>query len=231
MTSSFILALAGGLLPALVWLLFWLREDWKHPEPNKLILKTFILGMLATALVIPVEKGVEIIFPAALALQVVIWAVLEECFKFCAGYIGGLRSVEDNEPVDPLVYMITAASGFMALENTLFILGPLLGHDFGQTLITGNMRFIGASLLHIVSSGIVGSFLAFAFYQSRIRRRAAAVTGLVWASLFHAAFNLLILYRDEQGLSTAFAAAWVGAVFLLWIFERAKALRPAQDGL
>jgi len=49
-------ALFGGILPALVWLVFWLREDKKNPEPKKLILRTFLFGMGAVMIVLFFQK-------------------------------------------------------------------------------------------------------------------------------------------------------------------------------
>lgn len=226
--DPFIYALLGGILPALLWLRFWLYEDRPNPEPNRLILRTFLLGMFSISMVIPLQKMVVIALPANLIIQIVLWAALEEGFKFLAAYFGGLHSVEDNEPIDPLIYMLTAALGFVAMENTLFILGPLLGADATQSLITGNMRFIGASLLHVVSSGILGSALAYSFYKNRSRKVSAWFHGLFWAVFFHAGFNILILFKADQGLSAAFIAVWLGVVALLWTFERIKTLRPGN---
>src|SRR3989344_644465 len=165
--ETIIYALLGGILPALVWLAFWLREDYKHPEPRGLILRTFFFGMLAVILVLPFQKMVDALIPGMTVVTILLWVVLEELFKFGAAYLGGLKSVEDNEPIDPIIYMITAALGFVALENTLFLFGSLVGKDIIGGLITGNLRFIGASLLHVVSSGIVGFSLAFSFYKSK----------------------------------------------------------------
>lgn len=229
--DPFIFALLAGILPAFLWLAFWLREDWQHPEPNRLVLKTFLLGMLSVAITIPLQQWVADAFAAAFVIQIVLWALIEESFKFLAAYFGGIHSVADNEPIDPLVYMLTAALGFVAVENTLFILSPLLENDAAQTLVTGNMRFVGASLLHVVSSGILGAFISFSFYRSRRRKWRAAFSGLAWATLFHASFNLLILYKNQAGLTAAFLAVWVGVVALLWTFERIKALRPQVAGL
>lgn len=219
-------ALLGGILPALVWLFFWLREDRRHPEPKRLVLKTFLFGMLAVPFVIPLQKGVENLFPAFLLLQILLWACLEEGIKFLAGYFGGLHSVEDNEPVDPLIYMITAALGFVALENTLFLLTPLLGDNLPQSIITGNLRFVGASLLHVVSSGLVGASLSFSFYTLRASRMKIILTGLLLAVIFHTGFNALILLWAEQGLVAAFIAVWLGVIWLLWAFERSKSVAP-----
>ena len=224
-------ALLGGILPALLWLSFWLREDRKHPEPKRLIGKTFFLGMLAVILVLPFQKGVEQLFPDAMMTSLFLWAVFEEVFKFAAGYFGGLHSVEDNEPVDPIIYMITAALGFVALENTLFILGPLLGEDVPRSIITGNLRFIGASLLHVLSSGLIGASLGFSFYKplrTRIRTVSLAMLGAI---IFHTTFNILILKWGDVGTMISFLSVWAGIVLLLLAFEMVKALRRGNTGL
>jgi RsiW-degrading membrane proteinase PrsW (M82 family) len=141
-----------------------------------------------------------------------------------AAFFGGLRSLEDNEPIDPIIYMITAALGFVALENTLFIFGPLISDDFTTSIITGNLRFIGASLLHVLSSGIIGVFLAFSFYKPKSVRIIMASFGLVLAIIFHTAFNLLIIHLDNLGAMLAFGLVWIGIVMLLLAFEKAKTI-------
>lgn len=222
--ETFGYSLLGGILPAFVWLIFWLREDRKNPEPKGAIGRTFLFGMLAVIFVLPFQKGVEMMFPGVAATALLLWALLEEVFKFAAGYFGGLHSAEDNEPLDPLIYMVTAALGFVALENALFIFGPLADQDITQSIITGNMRFIGASLLHVVASGIVGASLSFAFYRSRPKRVTAVTTGLVSAIVFHFLFNFLILKMGGIGTTIAFVGVWVGVAGLLLAFEKAKTL-------
>lgn len=219
-------ALLGGVLPALLWLFFWLKEDRKNPEPDRLIFKTFLLGMLSVLLVLPFQKGVEAIFPSLTVLSLFLWALLEEIFKFGAGYFGGLHSVEDNEPVDPMIYMITAALGFVALENALFIFGPLIANDAVQSFITGNMRFIGASLLHVVSSGIVGASLALSFYKSWYKRVSYVTCGLILAIAFHLYFNIMIINMGSTGTTISFVSVWVGVAALLLTFERIKRIAP-----
>ena len=136
--ETVIYALLGGILPALVWLAFWLREDYRHPEPRGLILRTFTFGMGAVILVLPFQKVIAVFLPGMTLAAIFLWVVLEELFKFSAAYIGGLRSVEDNEPIDPIIYMITAALGFVALENALFLFGTIVGRD----IIWGSARLI-----------------------------------------------------------------------------------------
>src|SRR3989344_3490536 len=232
MAQQIILALIGGVLPALVWLVIWLREDNKNPEPRRLILRSFLLGMAAVILVLPLQNGVEVIFTGSVTfVTLLLWAALEEVLKFFAGYFGGLSSREDNEPVDPMIYMITAALGFVALENTLFILGPLLGGDLGQSIVTGNLRFVGASLLHIAASGVIGVFLSFSFYKSKWVRIWAGLNGLAVAIIFHDAFNFAIIKYGDTGTYYAFLAVWIVIIALLLVFERVKALRAPNTGL
>ena len=222
--QTIVYALLGGILPALVWLMFWLREDYKHPEPRNLLLRTFLLGMVAVILVLPFQNLVDSWFPGTTLTAIILWVILEETFKFTAAYIGGLRSKEDNEPLDPIIYMITAALGFVALENALFIFGPLIGADITKSVITGNLRFIGASLLHTVSSGIIGVSLAFSFYKSRERHINSIALAFIAAVAVHTCFNLSIIYWNNAGTMLAFGLVWIGVIILLLAFEKAKTI-------
>ncbi len=223
--DTFIYALLGGILPALLWLAFWLREDYRHPEPRGLILRTFLFGMMSVALVLPFQKIVDSLIPGTTFMAILLWVVLEELFKFGAAYIGGLRSVEDNEPIDPIIYMITAALGFVALENTLFLFGSIAGENVAGSVITGNLRFIGASLLHVVSSGIVGVSLAFSFYKPMREHVLLTIAALTTAIVLHTGFNLSIVHWGNSGAMLAFGLVWIGVVLLLLAFEKTKTIK------
>jgi protease PrsW len=226
--DTLIYASLGGIVPALLWLWFWLREDKRNPEPKKLILKTFLLGMLAVLLVLPFQKGTDMMFPGMGIIAIFLWATFEELFKLFAGWFGGIRSKEDDEPIDPMIYMVTAALGFVALENTLFVLGPLVGENIPRGIMTANMRFIGASLLHVVASGIIGLALTQTFYSKPSEKWAALAFSFVLAVVFHTGFNFLIIYFGDIGMLLAFLAVWSGVIFLLWYFEKAKSIARRQ---
>ena len=217
-------ALLGGILPSLIWLAFWLREDYKHPEPRSLLLKTFLLGMGSVIMVLPLQKAIDTAFPGTVFVAIVLWVILEEVFKFGSAYVGGIKSLDDNEPIDPIVYMITGALGFAALENTLFILEPLIGKEIVSSVITGNLRFVGASLLHVVSSGIIGVALAFSFYKLKKEVVRNVLIALILAILFHTGFNVVIVNFGELGAMLAFGMVWAGVIALLLAFEKAKTI-------
>src|ERR1035437_2607020 len=125
--STIFWVLAGGFLPAILWLIFWLREDALNPESNFMILKTFLAGSLAVILVLPLEKIVDNYFPGMGFAPFILWAILEEGLKFLVAYFVALRTRADDDPIDPMIYMITAALGFAALENVLFIINAQIG--------------------------------------------------------------------------------------------------------
>ena len=226
--QTIIYALIGGVIPAFIWLAFWLYEDYKNPEPRGLILKSFLMGMIAVVLVIPLQKIVDGVFPNMVIIAIILWVVLEEVFKLGAGYLGGIKSREDNEPLDPLIYMITAALGFVALENTLFVLGSIVNNNILEGVLTGNLRFIGASLLHVVSSGIIGTALSFTFYQTKSIKRVVLVLAIILATIFHTIFNILIIYKGSTGGILAFGMSWIGVILLLVAFEKIKTIAPER---
>ena len=45
--NTLVLALLGGIVPALFWLWFWLREDRLRPEPKSVLFSAFVGGIIA----------------------------------------------------------------------------------------------------------------------------------------------------------------------------------------
>ena len=220
-----LVALLGGTLPALLWLAFWLMEDRCEPEPKRYIFFCFVLGMA----IIPIVLWGERLVAGHLTgpLLFVAWAAIEEICKFGAAYFAALRWSVFDEPLDAVIYMVTAALGFAALENTLFILNPLENGNVLQTIMTGNLRFIGATLLHTLSSATIGVALALAFYNRASIRRLAAISGLILAILLHALFNLSILGKGGSSIFWIFLLIWLGVVGVLLLVERVK--QPSRD--
>ena len=220
-----LIALAVGFIPALIWLVFWLFEDRRRPEPRHMIIRTFLLGMIAVPIVLPLEKlAVDAGIPVSFQLFF-IWAFIEEAVKFGLALAFVLRNSAVDEPIDLPIYMISIALGFAALENTLFLLSPVSDGKLLESIVTGNMRFIGASLIHVLSSAIIGGALAFAYYRETWDKMWFGAVGLILAVSLHAVFNLLIITTGASNILTVFLGVWVGIIFLLLALERVKALR------
>jgi protease PrsW len=219
-STQFLIAFLAGLIPALFWLWFWLREDKARPEPKALIASAFIAGMIIVAAVLPLQKfamsrfqGENLIF---------VWVIIEEVLKYSAALVVVLWHKAVDEPIDTIIYMITIALGFSALENALFIFNPLQDGDYLNSILTGNFRFLGATLLHVLASGTVGVFMALAFYKRDIIRIGAATMGLCIAIVLHALFNFFIMDASGDTVLGVFMFVWMGIIVLFLVFEKVK---------
>jgi len=228
-----LVAFLCGTLPALLWLAFWLLEDKRNPEPKRYIFFTFLAGMaVVLPIVLPLEKLVEmqaasVGYAREGLLVLILWALIEETFKFGAAYVAALHWRVFDEPLDAVVYMITAALGFAALENALFLASPIQNGQVLQTIITGDLRFVGATLLHTLSSATVGLAIAYAFRKGARARRRAAVLGVILATALHTVFNFFILAKGGSATFFVFLVLWLGIVALLLFVERFK--RPVLN--
>ncbi len=213
------------MIPSLAWLIFYLHEDMEHPEPKILIFYTFIAGAVVTLLVLGFQfaahswlraQGIATYsFTSFLFL-----AGIEEIFKFLAVYLTVSRRKEFDEPVDAMVYMIVAALGFATVENIGSIFqanaAPYLSPGPIETTV---LRFVGATLLHTLTSGVVG------FYWGKALAKHGSyagliVKGLLLATLLHTIFNYLIIKSEPLALPLVFLL-FVG-MFVLSDFEKLK---------
>ena len=220
---GFIYALLTGLLPSLIWLWFWLRED-KNPEPRPLLAALFVVGGLSVFAAWVAEQYVAAHVPN-ITSQYIWWAIIEEVLKFAVVAGIALHAESNDEPIDPMIYFITVALGFAALENTLFVLDPFLKGNVIAGLSTGNLRFLGATLVHAVSSASVGFMLGLSFYRSRISKFLAGIIGLAGACALHAAFNLSIINGGSADTLRAFAWIWGAVVIMIILFEEVKSVK------
>lgn len=232
--NTFVFAISGGLIPAIVWLWFWLQEDYKHPEPKLLVVTTFLGGMLFVPLGIIAEMftarilGVDIADAATYGLGMIIMAsLIEEAGKFFAANTISLHKRACDEPLDIMVYMISAALGFAALENALFFLNFIdQGAESGFLVQFLNLRFMGATLLHVVASGMMGGIMALAFYRSDGVRALYTAVGLITAVVLHAIFNYFIISAGANGSPLPiFLGLWIVTIALIVLFEKVKTIR------
>jgi len=218
-------AILSGLLPSFIWLWFWVREDRMHPEPRSLLIACFLGGMGAVFAAIFAEKYIASVYTDP-TIRYTLWAAVEEIFKFIAVAIVALRSRSNDEPIDAMIYCIVVALGFAALENALFIMGPLADGEIARSIVTGNMRFMGATLLHVVSSAAVGFTLGYVFYHGKVAKFIAIIVGLLGSIAIHAAFNLSIIEAGPAETLKTFSWIWGAVVIMIILFEEIKVVRP-----
>lgn len=214
-------AFLGGLLPSLIWLYFLLKEDSHCPEPRKIIVFAFITGMAAVPLALPLEQYARAHFTDS-ASVLIAWALIEEVLKYIMAASFVLWRNAIDEAPDYVIYMITVALGFAAAENMLFLLAPLVDGHLATTVFTGNLRFLGSTLLHVVASAAIGFSLAFSTRYHSVGRTAAAAFGLILATALHTAFNMLIIHSGTSTTLAAFFLIWMAAVIFFAAFEVLK---------
>lgn len=183
--------LSIALAPGIFWVWFFYKKDKYEPEPKKIIIYTFLLGVLATipagiinSLFVPSSlenAGILMIFFAAF----IVVGPVEEISKYLAIRVYALKSKEFDEPIDAMIYSVTAALGFATFENFLYI------SQFGPSLIL--MRAVTGCLGHAGFSGIFGYYLGKAkFSQPQIKNNNLILKGLAIAAFTHGLFDFVL---------------------------------------
>ena len=209
-------------MPAFFWLWFWLREDKQNPEPLPIILLAFVAGMAVVPLALPLQKLVLDTYSHTNLLF--LWVIIEETLKYILALGLIFWRHEVDEPVDMVIYMIAVALGFACLENALYMFNPFLLGDYFDVALNGALRFVGATLLHVLSSATVGIFLAFTFYKRAGTKLLASMLGLCLAITLHTIFNFFIMNSNGGSVLSVFLFVWVGVVILFFLFEKIKQL-------
>ncbi len=226
----FLLATLSGVLPAILWLWFWIhQEDSEKSEPRGLIFLSFLIGAITVLVAISLEK-----FSAGLihnhSLQILTWASIEEILKLLAVCIVIFSTNEVERPIDYPMYFIAVALGFAALENVLFLIKPLSVE--GTTivgLITGNLRFLGSTLLHSIASGMIGSAIGLALWRSPFTKKIYLFMGLIAAISLHTVFNFFIIEGAGANFIQVFGFLWIVAIINILIFEKLKRMGRTEE--
>jgi len=221
-STIFVIAFVAGLIPAIFWVWFWLREDSLKPEPYFLIAITFIAGMAVVPMALPLQRFAIELYPDTNVM--IMWVIIEELLKYAVALAVVFWNRDVDEPIDMVIYLIVIALGFAALENALFLFNPLIIGDYVNSALTGGFRFLGATLLHVLASGTIGMFLAFTYYRSKSIQLIAGTFGLFIAIVLHALFNFFIMGASGTTILGVFLFVWIGIIILFLLFERVKML-------
>ncbi len=176
-----------AVLPAAVWLWIFLRG--RHPN-RWLVLLTFVGGMLAAKLILiyqgywnetvnliffkvnPVDfrANIEGLFSQspllALFLSFVGVGVMEEVLKFIL-----MRFVSVNffRSIDDVIQLaIVSALGFAFYENVVYFLSQWGQLSTGNFFVLSAFRVTIVTMVHILSSGVLGYYYGMAFFASPV---------------------------------------------------------------
>ena len=196
-----------GLLPSLIWLVFYLIQD-KNPEPRGMIIKIFIYGMAITIPAALAQWGflefLKNFNLSSLWLMIIYFlcgvAVTEEIFRYLVVRFSVLRSHHFDEPVDAMIYMIIVGLGFAAIENILVLFSLNAPGLVGQTALTFFGRFFGATLLHALCSANIGFFLALSLAKIH-GNKLLLFFGISFSIFLHGLYNIAIAKGGLIGIT------------------------------
>ena len=232
MALTLIIASLCGILPIALWLMFFLWQDIKKPEPLRWIGILFLLGMAITPFVwfienhfinllqIDINTTLPFFISAFIYLGI---AGIEELAKFFSAAWFLKKNKYFDEAIDAMIYLIVLALGFAVVENILiFYQGISSGEHFLVTFQVTTLRFVGANLLHALSSGIIGFFWALKLVTGK--RRYLGI-GLILGILLHWVFNIAIINLGGDAVFLISLILFLVGIVILWAFDVLKQIK------
>ena len=194
--------------PGIFWFWFFTRRAVYRPGPRRLLVYTFLLGMVST-----IPAGIinaifldDSILDDTASLSSVATGMLfvvgpaEETCKFLAVRLLAYRSSYFDEPGDALVYSTAASLGFASLENLYYIL------MFGPAVM------IGRAPLSTAAHVVYGTFWGYALgEQVRTGKRHSwqTLAGLTAAAITHGISNVtLFLFWPAKIVLVVVGISW-----------------------
>jgi RsiW-degrading membrane proteinase PrsW (M82 family) len=211
--------LALTVLPGILWIWFFYRQDKYEKEPKQLVVKTFLLGAV---MVIPAGIA-ESPFRYALSgragllalfiVAIFVVGLIEEVLKYFAIKTSAYNNIEFDEQMDGIIYGISAGLGFAALENLMYL------SAFGTAV--GLIRAILTNLAHASFSGVVGYHLGLAKFHKE-QETAYIFKGLSIAIFLHGFYDFLVIGRIVP------PTVVVAVIFISYWYLKGK-IRLAQE--
>ena len=207
------------ILPSILIILFFVNSD-KFKEPKSEIIKVFIFGILITipAYILNTFLG-DFWYNNTKVSQNLISSFLtaapvEEGLKLSILYYFVYKMKDFNEPLDGIVYGVTASLGFATLENIYYVY--LLADHFQTTsMVLAVVRSFSAVPAHAV----FGIFMGYFFMKySFIKKGDNLFFAFIVPFVLHGCYNLFIASNFFVSLSLVIIA-WIVA---LRLFSRLK---------
>ena len=212
------------ILPSIVLVLYFIKSD-KFKEPNRIIIITFLFGVLIT---IPAGYLNSLIdknfatgerFNDALLSGFFGGGPVEELLKFSVLYFYILKEKAFNEPMDGLVYGILASLGFATLENLQYVF--YFDSEFWTAQEIAIFRSYSAIPLHGLCGAIMGFYFGqYAFSANKKYLGLAIIVPII----FHGSYNFMCDYNWYYAVSIVA----VGFIFALLLHRNLKLLQKEK---
>ena len=211
--------LLATILPSILIILFFVYSD-KFKEPKGEILKVFFYGILITIPAYFLNTYLDAFWynnfrvSEGLISSFLTAAPVEEGLKLSILYFFVYKMKDFNEPIDGIVYGVTASLGFATLENFYYV---YLLADYFETssMSLAILRSFSAVPAHAVFGVFMGYFfMKYAF----IKKRDNLLFAFVVPFVLHGCYNLFASSNFIVSLGLVIVS-WIIALIL---FSRLK---------
>lgn len=213
----------------MVWLAYFYARGSRYRQSFGNVLRVFMWGCAVTVPAVIVEglTGAGLIRGPLIhstAVSFFLIGPIEEFFKLLAVWVAVYRSQDFREPIDGIIYALSAALGFASVENLLYI------SKFGPEIVW--TRIMYATTAHVLFASMWGYSLGLARFQ-REGELLTVGKGLVVAALLHGAYDAVAaIYQQAAKISLLPLMA-----LMIWLmyrrvreFRRTSPFRPIGDG-
>lgn len=235
--NQLIVTVSAAVIPAVFLVVYFWKSD-RFPEPPKVVMTTFILGILSiipsTIFALPfyvISQKIQNPYLYGIWQAFMCAAIPEESAKFLVIFFYCYKHPALDEVMDGFVYGATASLGFAALENIMYVA------DGGLSVAV--TRAFTSVPAHAFFGMFTGYYLAV-YKMTSVKKKSILMKGLMTAVLLHGLYDvpLLMLRRVVEikyhapplFYSGSAIASW-GIIFFMYRIglNNLKAIKREQD--
>lgn len=203
---SLLLLMLLSIIPGVLWVNYFAKND-RNREPPRMLVRTFLFGMLAIVPAALLEQPLRFLLLESTTLS---WSivlalfaigVIEEGVKLGATYVAVFHSSHFDEVADGIVYAITAALGFAAVENLFYTA------TFG--LAVAPIRAVITSLAHASFAGVYGFWLGL--YKLGRASLGDLWRGFTLSATLHAFYDLIVVSQAVP--------PWLAILMVIYVYR------------
>ncbi len=216
------LVLTAALLPVALLVFYICRQDRQRPEPVRLLLLAFMLGVLSVplSLTFSIPFGLAGLYPPVAstlweAVSLSFWgaAIPEELAKFIVLWLLLRRNRHFDEMMDGIVYAVCVSLGFAAIENLSYLFA-----DYENYLTLGLRRALFSIPGHFCFGVLMGYYYSLAKYDPKARLR-HIICLFAAPILAHGIYDsLLFMAEVSEELSGILALGFIVFCHQMWKF-------------
>ena len=210
-----VISLVIAVIPPILWLTIFYRQDRMNPEPKGLVFKTLILGALVQKAVytpviswiMPHSSRGSTVISGKLITAIVLTAVIQEAIKLLSVRYSVYSSREFDEAVDGIIYGSALGLGFAAMSSIDSIISA-----GGAMLTNATSLVVVENFSHASITGLSGYILGISKHKKFNALRLPFA--LILASVLNAVVQFLLSTVVRQGFRVNYIIGLIPAALV-----------------